>query len=172
MFTRNVAPTSPKPKGARIGTPGLTFIGPDAIVHGDLATESQLHVDGRIQGNVRCDQLIQGPEGMVAGNIEATEARLAGTVEGAVSGGTLIIEASARIMGDVAYETISIEAGAQIDGRLARRTVLELGGADAPALIATPVSFSPAKPGEGADADALFALADAASGPRHDTPAE
>lgn len=169
MFTRNVAPASPKPKPARAGAPGLTFIGPDAIVHGDLATQSQLHVDGSIQGNVRCDQLIQGPEGMVAGNIEATEARLAGTVEGAVSGRTLIIEASARIMGDVAYETISIEAGAQIDGRLARRAALD---PDAPAPVAAPVSFSPAKPGEGADADALFALADAASGPKHDTPAE
>lgn len=172
MFTRNVAPSAPKPKPARIGAPGLTFIGPDAIVHGDLATQSQLHVDGRIEGNVRCDQLIQGPEGMVAGNIEASEARLAGTVEGAVSGGTLIVEASARILGDVAYETISIEAGAQIEGRLARRTVLELGAAEAPALIATPVSFSPARVDEPTDAEALFALADPASGPRHDTPAE
>lgn len=175
MFTRNVAPAAPKPKPARIGSPGLTFIGPDAIVHGDLATESQLHVDGRIDGNVRCDQLIQGIEGMVAGNIEATEARLAGTVEGAVSGGTLIIEASARIMGDVAYETISIEAGAHIDGRLARRSALELEARDtreASTMIAAPVSFSPARTSEDLDADALFALADAAPGPKHDTPAE
>lgn len=172
MFTRNVAPTAPKPRPARIGSPGLTFIGPDAVVHGDLATESQLHVDGRIDGNVRCDQLIQGREGMVAGNIEAVEARLAGTVEGAVSGGTLIIEASARIMGDVAYDTVSIEAGAHIDGRLQRRSTLELGTRDTPTLIATPVSFSPARIDEPVDADALFALADTAPGPRHDTPAE
>ena len=43
-------------------------------------------------------------------------------------------------MGDIAYETLSIDAGAQLEGRLARRAALD----DGP-LIATPVSFSPAK---------------------------
>ena len=71
-------------------------------------------------------QLIQGGEGIIAGYIHAEDARLAGTVEGTVSARTLIVEASARILGDVAYETISIEAGAQIEGRLARRASLGL----------------------------------------------
>ena len=126
MFSRSTpAPAPAKP--ARSGTPGLSFIGPEALVNGDLATDAQLHVDGRIDGDVRCAQLIQGGAGIIAGNIQAEEARLAGTVEGTVSARTLIVEATARILGDVAYETISIEAGAQIEGRLARRAALGLG---------------------------------------------
>ena len=132
-------------RSAKSGTPRLSFIGSEVIISGDLATDAQLHVDGRIDGNVRCAQLIQGGEGIISGNIVADEARLAGTVEGTVSAATIAVEASARILGDIAYDTISIDAGARIEGRLGRRAA---GGADdqsQPQLIATPVSFSPAR---------------------------
>jgi cytoskeletal protein CcmA (bactofilin family) len=120
----------------------MSIIGSEVIISGDLATDAQLHVDGRIDGNVRCAQLIQGEDGIISGNILADEARLAGTVEGTVSAGTLNVEASARILGDIAYDTIGIEAGARIEGRLGRRAAA--GGEAQPPLIATPVSFSPA----------------------------
>lgn len=145
MFSREKTGVT-LPKASRSGPPGLSFIGPEVLVSGDLATDAQLHVDGRIDGNVRCSQLVQGEAGIIAGNIHAEEARIAGTVEGQVNVRTLFVEASARILGDVTYETISIDAGAQLEGRLGRRAVL---GADESPLIATPVSFSPAK-GKGA----------------------
>ena len=141
MFSRDkTGVTLPKP--TRSGPPGLSFIGPEVLVSGDLATDAQLHVDGRIDGNVRCAQLVQGEAGIIAGNIHAEEARIAGTVEGQVNVRTLFVEASARIMGDIAYETLSIDAGAQLEGRLARRAAL---GHDEAPLIATPVSFTPGK---------------------------
>lgn len=141
MFSRDKTGAA-SPKGSRSGPPGLSFIGPEVLVSGDLATDAQLHVDGRIDGNVRCGQLVQGEAGIIAGNIQAEEARIAGTVEGQVNGRTLFVAASARILGDVTYETISMDAGAQLEGRLARRAAL---GADEAPLIATPVSFSPAR---------------------------
>lgn len=146
MFSRDKT-SGILPRPARSGAQGLSFIGPEVVVSGDIATDAQLHVDGRIDGNVRCHQLVQGEAGAVSGNIQAEEARIAGTVEGQVNVRTLFVEASARIMGDIAYETISIDAGAQLEGRLARRTAL---GADEAPLIATPVSFSPAKSSRGA----------------------
>jgi cytoskeletal protein CcmA (bactofilin family) len=141
MFSREKTGTA-LPRASRSGPPGLSFIGPEVLVSGDLATDAQLHVDGRIDGNVRCSQLVQGEAGIIAGNIQADEARIAGTVEGQVNVRTLFVEASARIMGDIAYETISIDAGAQLEGRLARRAAL---GVDEAPLIATPVSFTPGK---------------------------
>lgn len=166
MFSRDRSAPSPAAKPARNGTPALSFIGPETVVSGNIATEAQLHVDGRIDGDVKCAQLIQGIAGVIAGNIDAEEARIAGTIEGTVVARTLIVEASARILGDVAYETVSIDAGAQIEGRLARRGALGL-DAEAP-LIATPVSFSPARAPEG-DASALFALADTKGAARTDS---
>jgi len=161
MFSRSTPAPAPRTRPARTGTPGLTFIAPEALVSGDLATEGQVHVDGRIDGDVKCVQLIQGGHGIIAGSIHADDARLAGTVEGTVSARTLIVEASAKIMGDVAYETISIEAGAQIEGRLARRASL---GLDEQPRIGAPVSFSPARRDEEADEAGvrLFPIADSA----------
>ncbi len=162
MFSRGTSASAAKAKAARTGPAGLSFIGPEVVISGDLATDAQLHVDGRIDGDVNCAQLIQGAAGTIAGNIHADEARLAGTVEGTVSGRTLIVEASARILGDVAYETISIEAGALIEGRLARRAALGQGAEAEHSLVATPVSFSPAKTAGEGDGRNLFALPDAA----------
>ena len=155
MFTRD------KNSGGRVarsGAQGLSFIGAEVVVSGDIATGAQLHIDGRIDGNVRCQQLIQGAAGTVSGNIQAEEARIAGTVEGQVNVGTLLVEATAKILGDIAYETISIEAGAQLEGRLARRAAL---GEDQTPLIATPVSFAPAmgkgaKPANAGDQPDIF----------------
>src|ERR1041384_1964240 len=106
MFSREkTGATLPKP--TRSGPAGLSFIGPEVLVSGDLATDAQLHVDGRIDGNVRCSQLVQGEAGIIAGNIHAEEARIAGTVEGQVNVRTLFVEATARIMGDIAYGPLS-----------------------------------------------------------------
>ncbi len=145
MFSRssNVSPTA-RPKTAR-AAPGLSFIGAEVVISGDLTTNAQLHVEGRIDGHVRCGTLCQGATGIIAGDIVADEARIAGLVEGTVSARLLVIEATGRVSGDVAYETISIAAGARVDGRLARAAALE-GNAGAAMLIATPA--------QGADAAA------------------
>lgn len=133
MFSRKDSMPGAKPgKSSRAG---LSFIGPEVVIGGDLATTAQLHVDGRIDGQVRCGTLCQGESGIIAGDIIAEEARIAGLVEGTVCASRLIVEATGRITGDVTYETISIAAGAQIEGRLARRAALN---GDAPVLIATP----------------------------------
>ena len=146
MFSSKQPSAAARP--ARNGAQLMSIIGSEVIISGDLATDAQLHVDGRIDGNVRCAQLIQGGDGIISGNILADEARLAGTVEGTVSAATIAIEASARILGDIAYDTISIDAGARIEGRLGRRAALGLDDESQPQLIATPVSFTPARAGD------------------------
>ncbi|HEX9953935.1 MAG TPA: polymer-forming cytoskeletal protein, partial [Allosphingosinicella sp.] len=59
--------------------------------------------------------------GVVHGNITAGEARLAGLVDGAVEAGSLHLEASARVTGDVLYEALGIATGAEVEGRFKRR---------------------------------------------------
>lgn len=155
MFSRKAPAAGPAPKAAKSGPNGLSFFGPEVVVTGDVATGANLHVDGRIDGHVRCAQLCQGAGGTIAGDIVADEARIAGTVEGTVDARTLVVEASGRIAGDVTYETITIAAGARIDGRLARRAALAVGAEPAAMLIA-----SPAEPAAGKTGDALFPLAE------------
>jgi cytoskeletal protein CcmA (bactofilin family) len=147
MFSRSKS-AKPATRSAKPGPPGLSFIGSEVVISGDLATTAQLHVDGRVDGSVHCAQFCQGVSGVVAGDIVTDEARIAGLVEGTVNGKTVVLEASARITGDISYETISIAAGARIDGRLARREALAAGEM----LIAAPgLNGKGVKDGDGSE---------------------
>ena len=117
MFNRSGKESSDKGRQGGI----VSVIGADVIITGDIATADELRVDGRIDGDVSCGTLDQGPGGAIAGSITADEARVAGLVQGGVTVKSLVLEASARVTGDVVYETLSIAGGARVDGRLSHR---------------------------------------------------
>lgn len=98
---------------------GSTFsvIGSDVVITGNISATVDLHVDGKIHGDISCSSLVQGPDSSVNGAITAETARLAGKVEGSIDAKELVIEASAHISGDIAYETLSIEQGGHVDGQ-------------------------------------------------------
>ena len=131
MFSKD-KPARGGGKSAKDGG-ALSFIGSEVVVNGDIVTQARLHVDGRIEGDVRCAMLSQGEKGTIAGNITAEEAHLAGLVDGTVTARSLILGPTARVTGDVAYEVLRIESGARIDGRFARREDAVV--AEAPKLV-------------------------------------
>ena len=117
MFSRQDSGGVAAPvKGAR-----FSFVGPEMMVTGNIVTEGDLHIDGKVEGDVRCGALTLGESGEIRGNIIAGEARLGGLIDGAVEAGTVMLEPSARITGDILYETLSISSGADVEGRFKRR---------------------------------------------------
>jgi cytoskeletal protein CcmA (bactofilin family) len=102
---------------------GSTFsvIGPDIAISGNLAAKMDLHLDGRIDGDISCAALVQGETSEVAGTVTAASARVAGRVKGSISADVLVVLATARIEGDVAYGSLTIEEGAHVDGKFSRR---------------------------------------------------
>ena len=99
----------------------FSVIGAEVVVTGDIVTTENLQVNGRIEGDVRCGALHQGPSGTIRGHIVAEQGRIAGLVDGTVTARLLILEPSARVTGDVIYETLSIESGARVEGRFAHK---------------------------------------------------
>lgn len=100
---------------------GLSFIGTDIVVSGNVTGTGQLHIDGRVDGDVQCETLIQGEGGTIAGHIACDSVHLAGLVDGTVKARVVTLEPTARVTGDLSYETLSIAAGAAIEGRLTRK---------------------------------------------------
>jgi cytoskeletal protein CcmA (bactofilin family) len=120
-------PPAPQPQ-AQNGKRGMfSVLGADVVITGNIAATADLHIDGRVDGDVHCGSLVQGTESRINGAVKAETARLAGTIEGSVSVRQLTIERAARITGDVEYETIAIENGASIDGRL-KHVAVDAGG--------------------------------------------
>ena len=100
---------------------GSTFsvIGGDVVIKGDIEASADLHVDGKVQGDLVCASLVQGESSSIEGAITAETARLSGSVKGTITARELVILKSARIEGDVRYEALTIEHGAKVDGRFA-----------------------------------------------------
>ncbi|WP_067785315.1 bactofilin family protein [Paraurantiacibacter namhicola] len=102
-----------------MANPGSTFsvLGPDVSITGDISANADLHVDGKVHGDITCKAIVQGEESVINGSIEAESARISGTVKGTISARELVVLRSARIEGDVRYEALTVEQGAHIEGR-------------------------------------------------------
>jgi cytoskeletal protein CcmA (bactofilin family) len=99
----------------------FSVLGPDVVVSGDLNAQMDLHIDGRVNGDISCATLVLGEGSQVSGVVSAENARVAGTIKGSVSAAVLVIQRTARIEGDVTYGALTIEEGAQVDGKFTHR---------------------------------------------------
>ena len=106
---------------------GSTFsvLGSDIAIKGDIAASADLHVDGRVEGDIACSSLVQGETSEIVGNVHAESARLSGTVRGSITARDLVVLKTARIHGDVHYDALTIEQGAQVDGRFSPRGTMQ-----------------------------------------------
>lgn len=93
-----------------------SIISADLRIVGDIDGDGELHVDGRVDGNIRCETLTVGETGQVEGKIFVNTLRLLGAITGTVRAQTVSMMKTARMIGDVAHEKIEIEAGAMVDG--------------------------------------------------------
>ena len=58
---------------------GSTFsvIGPDVEIKGDLKAQADLHIDGKVDGDISCATLVQGEASEIIGLVTAETARIA-----------------------------------------------------------------------------------------------
>ena len=121
MFSKKPESTD-RPSG-NVMAAGSTFsvLGPDIAINGNLTATADLHLDGRIDGDIKCAALVQGESSEVSGMVVADSARVAGRIKGSITADVLVILKTARIDGDVSYGSLTIEEGAQVEGRFTHR---------------------------------------------------
>ena len=121
---------------------GHTFsiIASDVEIVGNLTAKVDLHIDGQVQGDVVCGSIVQGEGSVIMGKVIAESARLSGKVEGSIEAADLVIEASARITGDVLYQNLTIAPGGQVEGKFKHR------GSTAPNIHKTTVDMNKVEP--------------------------
>lgn len=125
MFSKKPEQSSPsRPTASRaVASSGnnstFSVIGSDVTIRGDVEATADLHVDGRVIGDISCASLVQGQDSRIEGEIRAHSARLSGTVEGRIEVDELVVLKTAKIEGDVCYDALTIEQGAAVNGRFA-----------------------------------------------------
>ena len=101
-----------------------TLLGKAANLHGDLEFSGGLHLDGRVNGNVRSNAedggaLSVSESGFIEGRVEVTNIVMNGTVNGDMHARErLVLGGKARVNGNVYYGVIEMAPGAVITGKL------------------------------------------------------
>jgi cytoskeletal protein CcmA (bactofilin family) len=101
-----------------------TLLGKAATLNGDLEFSGGLHLDGRVNGNVRSNAgdggaLSVSESGFIEGSVEVTNIVMNGTVNGDMHARErLVLGGKARVNGNVHYGVIEMAPGAVITGKL------------------------------------------------------
>lgn len=87
-------------------------------VKGNIITEADFRLDGKIDGDVTCSgKIVIGPKGSVTGNINSTNAEILGEVQGSIRvSAKLVLKSTAIIKGDLFAQILEIEPNARFNG--------------------------------------------------------
>lgn len=122
MFSKKPESTQRPAASGVTSASAFSVLGPDIAISGDLTASADLHLDGKVAGDISCAALVQGEASEVEGMVVAESARIAGRIKGSITASVLVILKSARIEGDVTYGSLTIEQGAQVDGKFSHRS--------------------------------------------------
>lgn len=98
------------------GVVEFSLITGDVVVIGSIRSAADMHVDGRIEGDIFCASLVQGETSRITGSVTADSVRIAGIVDGAITARELMIGRTARIFGDISCESLTLEPGGFVTG--------------------------------------------------------
>ena len=88
----------------------------DTKIRGDIWGGETVQIDGRIEGNIMCNEVIIGVHGYVAGDIKAKNLSVYGTVNGTIDTEDMFVAKDARLIGNTCYTRIALEPGAYVEG--------------------------------------------------------
>jgi cytoskeletal protein CcmA (bactofilin family) len=85
---------------------------------GTIITDSDMRVDGTIEGDVKCSgKLVIGEQGVIKGNIECQNAEIMGKIDGKIDVKyALALRASSNLVGEISTGTLMVEPNAVFNG--------------------------------------------------------
>ena len=105
---------------ASTGVPSI--LSQDLVVTGDISTDGEVQVEGRIEGNIKAKSLTIGEQGAVNGTIKADTVYIHGKVTGKVDAVTIELTPTANVLADLKQDNLTIANGAFFDGKCTRKT--------------------------------------------------
>ncbi len=85
---------------------------------GDLESEADILIRGKVIGNIKCKMLIIDAGAFVEGGIEADEVVVRGSTKGIMIAKKVRLEKSADVDSEIQHQSFSAEEGAKIKGAL------------------------------------------------------
>ena len=105
----------------RTGTPARSVIDAWLTMKGNLESEGDIQVDGKVQGHIRCMQLIVGKDATIDGDVVAAEVVVRGRVKGVIRANRVKLQETACVESEIFFEkSLGIEDGASFEGQIRR----------------------------------------------------
>jgi cytoskeletal protein CcmA (bactofilin family) len=120
MFARSnkgKATSSPVPQTQRrLGKPAPSIISSDLVIVGTLTSTGDVHIDGRVDGDIRAGSTTLGEKASFEGEIVAEEVTVRGRIKGSIRARKVSLGSSSHVEGTVLHEALSVEVGAFFEG--------------------------------------------------------
>lgn len=120
------ATSSPNSGNYKVNTSTHSIVDEGLTMKGDLESDGDILVKGKVLGSIRCKVLIIEADALVEGGIEAEEVIVRGNAKGTIRADRVRLEKTANIDSEIHHRTFSAEEGARIKGSL--RSIDELLG--------------------------------------------
>ena len=101
----------------------VSKLGKAISVHGELETDGELHIQGRVAGRINAGTLVIAGDGYVEGDIVARDVRIDGRLNGRIFAVNVTLAKSADVSGRVFHNTVTVARGARFEGRMPWRPI-------------------------------------------------
>ena len=99
-----------------------SLISSSMTIKGKIESDSEIYVDGIVEGNINCKTLIVGINGNIKSPmIQVEKIVVHGVVNGNINAVSVYLGATARINGNILHKDISIENGAFVSGEIKQK---------------------------------------------------
>ena len=96
--------------------PSISTIGEDLTITGNVTSKGELHVNGRVQGDVHCAALVLGENAQVEGSVVAHDVMVRGRLVGSVRALRVVLQSTAYVEGNLFHKSLSLEQGTHFEG--------------------------------------------------------
>lgn len=94
----------------------------DLVITGDVKTDGEIQIDGRLEGNVSGKTVTIGEHASISGTIVASNVLVRGKVTGKIDATSIELAETANVQADLVQDQLMIANGAFFDGKCARKT--------------------------------------------------
>ena len=95
------------------------IIGEGATIKGEIVEENEITVQGNVDGDIQCKDLIVGKTGSIKGKIKADTLYVEGSIEGETQVKELLkLMSSSYVSGKITYGSLQINEGGKLVGEI------------------------------------------------------
>jgi cytoskeletal protein CcmA (bactofilin family) len=98
------------------GSLSISTISEDLTITGNVRSKGELHLNGRVQGDVHCVALVLGENAQLDGSVIAEDLIIRGRLIGSVRALRVTLQAKSHVEGKLLHKSLSIEHGTHFYG--------------------------------------------------------